>query len=499
MLKVPLHVRPACPATERELGNQLTLSRQFLDAIDRGTSTTTELLVPPGPRCSALLDFVIDSARAAGPTEGGNILGLFLTQARAISWDEFAAAADYLIDSTSTGTLDTRTLIYGLGVHRRPAWSGPYLDDGYESFAMLSSREPQTAFKLSRLMPQWFASASDKGDVVDGWHVMGRLAPAYECAGLETQLASCMDAQLRNSHLSLSEHGGCIQSALVLMNRQVLRIKGYTRAQPYFEMLKQLHADLIAGTPNAAFKFSLATTDSLMDMVHVPLRGTWATDQKVRWPICSTSGMEQNRRYNECCEILSLSARERFNFFSPKSSMLEIGYGNGNFLWDVCCAHPISEAVGTEQDYFAYRRAQQRPENPSQRRELISGSVPRYHQSEGHELPFADDSFDFTCSVFGVPYYSNSATELRETLQESIRVTKPGGTARFGPWVRHTYPIPVFSGLSRGTCEMLDTLGVEWKFLLSTVVWVADRSGNRGISHDQVLDLRKGDSEQRVK
>lgn len=53
-----------------------------------------------------------------------------------------------------------------------------------------------------------------------------------------------------------------------------------------------------------------------------------------------------------------------------------------------------------------------------------------FRQADAHSLPFADESFDRVTCRFGVMYFADSPTALREIR----RVLKPGGRAAFIAW-----------------------------------------------------------------
>jgi ubiquinone/menaquinone biosynthesis C-methylase UbiE len=57
-----------------------------------------------------------------------------------------------------------------------------------------------------------------------------------------------------------------------------------------------------------------------------------------------------------------------------------------------------------------------------------------FRQTDAHELPFADASFDAVTCTIGAMYF----VEIRKALEEVRRVLRPGGRAAFACWVLET-------------------------------------------------------------
>src|SRR5262249_35316641 len=53
-----------------------------------------------------------------------------------------------------------------------------------------------------------------------------------------------------------------------------------------------------------------------------------------------------------------------------------------------------------------------------------------FHPADAHDLPFADESFDLATSRFGVMFFADVQTALRELY----RVLRPGARACFAAW-----------------------------------------------------------------
>ena len=50
-------------------------------------------------------------------------------------------------------------------------------------------------------------------------------------------------------------------------------------------------------------------------------------------------------------------------------------------------------------------------------------------------MPFADETFDTVIATYSVPFYSDTADDFTDIINETLRVLKVGGTASFSPFL----------------------------------------------------------------
>lgn len=112
--------------------------------------------------------------------------------------------------------------------------------------------------------------------------------------------------------------------------------------------------------------------------------------------------------------------------------ILDVGSGQGQFAKDVK-ESGIEAEVYSLDPLFASKEKQE--ELGKQTR--ISGDIYKDDKSVaglGELLPFKDGSFDLVLANYSLPWHADLKEQIADFFSESLRVLKPGGEIRFGPY-----------------------------------------------------------------
>ena len=123
-------------------------------------------------------------------------------------------------------------------------------------------------------------------------------------------------------------------------------------------------------------------------------------------------------------EQMNIGNRGLYDFMFEKvaiangESVLEIGYGNGNFFKEIFEAAPQALLTGIDFSETMYKAA---TANAAQ---FIDDGRLNLHFGSSDAMPFADNSFDKVYCLNVVYFWE----QPQKHLQEVLRVLKPGGT-----------------------------------------------------------------------
>jgi len=115
--------------------------------------------------------------------------------------------------------------------------------------------------------------------------------------------------------------------------------------------------------------------------------------------------------------------------------VLDVACGNGNAT--LAAARSGATAVGVDYVPALLESARERA--------LTEGLDARFDAGDAEALPFEDDEFDATLSVFG----SMFAPDHRRTAAEMVRVTRPGGRIALASWTPDGFIGQMFGVVSR--------------------------------------------------
>lgn len=149
------------------------------------------------------------------------------------------------------------------------------------------------------------------------------------------------------------------------------------------------------------------------------------------------------------------------------SNVIDVACGSGNAT--IAAARSGAHAVGV--DYVPELLEQGRL------RAAAEGLDVEFVEGDAEDLPFDDDVFDTTLSVYG----SMFAPDHRQAARELVRVTRPGGTVALASWTPDGYLGDVFRTMS---AHVPGPAGVP-----SPMLW-GDESHLRELFGDDAAELR---------
>lgn len=109
---------------------------------------------------------------------------------------------------------------------------------------------------------------------------------------------------------------------------------------------------------------------------------------------------------------------------APGDRILDVGCGTGTLAIGLQRSLPHSEVVGLDGDPDILQRARMKASK--------AGCHPRWEVGMSWQLPFESDSFCWVVS--SLLYHHLSHVEKRRSLDEALRVLRPGGTLLLADW-----------------------------------------------------------------
>ncbi len=131
-------------------------------------------------------------------------------------------------------------------------------------------------------------------------------------------------------------------------------------------------------------------------------------------------------------------------------SVLDVGCGTGTLLQEIARREPSARVTGIDADPAILEIASRKLANVGAACELVRGNAT--------EMPFADDTFDHVVSTLF--FHHLRPADKRITIEEIMRVLRPGGSANIADWGQPTgllqrlafYQIQVLDGFEN-TCD----------------------------------------------
>lgn len=127
----------------------------------------------------------------------------------------------------------------------------------------------------------------------------------------------------------------------------------------------------------------------------------------------------------------------------PGESLLDVACGTGNLAIPAARAGACVTGIDIASNLIAQARLEARH----------AGCVVAFEVGDAEALPYVDDQFDITVSMFGVMF----AYRPERAVAEMLRVTRPGGRVAMANWTRdgfagqmlraHTALVPLPSGV----------------------------------------------------
>ena len=142
--------------------------------------------------------------------------------------------------------------------------------------------------------------------------------------------------------------------------------------------------------------------------------------------------------------------------------VLDVASGNGNAT--LAAARSGTTAVGVDYVPALLESARERA--------AAEGLDAEFQLGDAEALPFGEDEFDATLSVFGAMF----APDHRRTAAEIVRVTRPGGRIALASWTPEGFIGQVFGTISR---YVAPPPGVASPLLWGTEEYLADLFGDQ--------------------